>query len=121
MPPKQRSELAEMNGGEPPLPHRTSANGGSGFEDVDELRDANGLVAIISQRRSNGQMTIGVFKAFERDGREERTAFVPEPLFAAYLELVKLAQERVAKIRAEGSEPIKYTPRGHAARPRQGG
>lgn len=107
----KRSELAELDNGTPPVPHRTSANGGSGFVDVDTLRDANGLVAIISQRRSNGSMTLGVFKEFERDGRTERTSFIPEPLFAAYNEICKLAQERIAKIHADGLEPIKYQPR----------
>lgn len=118
MPPsiKTRPELAELDNGKPPIPTRTSANGGSGFVDVDELRDAHGLVAIISQRRSNGQMTIGVFKEFERDGRMERTAFIPEPLFAAYNAISKLAQERILEIRAKGEEPIRYV-----QRPSQGG
>lgn len=108
----KRSELAEMNGGIPPTPHRTSANGGAGFVDVDTLEDANGLIAIISQRRSNGAMTIGVFKQFERDGRMERTSFIPEPLFSAFNALVKLAQERVVEIHEKGLEPIKIEPRG---------
>jgi hypothetical protein len=108
---KTSSELAELNGGTPPIPHRTSSNGGSGFIDIDELRDAHGLVAVVSQRRSNGTITIGVFKEFDRDGRMERTAFIPEALFAAYNAISKLAQERVAEIRAKGEEPIKITPR----------
>ena len=110
--PKQRSELAELNDGVPPIPHRTSANGGNGFIDIDTLRDAHGLVAIISQRRSNGVITMAIFKEFERDNRTERTSFIPETLFGAYNDLSKLAQERVAKIRANGEEPIKITPRG---------
>jgi hypothetical protein len=115
MPPKTRSELAEMNGGEPPVPHRSSAGAGaSGFVDVDRLEDANGLVAIISQRKSNGVMTMGVFKEFERDGRLERTAFIPEPLFDAYEAMVRLARERVAKIVAEGAAPYAMPPQARA-------
>lgn len=106
------SELAELNGGVPPIPHRTSSNGASGFIDLDLLRDAHGLVAVISQRRSNGVITIGIFKEFERDGVMERTNFIPEALFAAFTALSELAQKRVAEIRAKGEEPIKHVPRG---------
>lgn len=90
--------------------------GGSSFVDVETLRDAHGLIAIISQRRSNGVMTLGVFKTFERDGKTERTSFIPEPLFDAYQSLVKIAMERIAQIHAEKLEPIKIEPRGAYAR-----
>lgn len=90
--------------------------GGSGFIDVDTLQDANGLVAIISQRRSNAVLTLGVFKTFERDGVVERTSFIPEPLFEAYNALTKLAQERIAEIREKDLAPIKIEHRGAYAR-----
>lgn len=76
-----------------------------GFIDLDTLRDANGIVAIISQRRSNGTLTFGVFKEFERDGRMDRTSFIPELLGEAYEQMVKLARERIAQIKSDLAPP----------------
>jgi hypothetical protein len=77
--------------------------------DVDEIRSSDGLFAMISQRRANGVFTIAIFKAFERPGsdRVERTSFIPEALISTYIKLAQLAQERIEKIRAEGTAPFR--------------
>lgn len=108
-----RSELKDTEPAPvaPPAPGSV-APGGSGFIDVDMLEDANGLIAIISQRRSNGTMTMAVFKKFDRDGKVERTSFIPEPLFDAHDALWKLARDRVLEIQANGLAPIKIEQRG---------
>jgi len=79
----------------------------SAFVDIEKLRNAEGIIAIISQRRSNGTVTIAVMKEFERDGHMETTAFISETLFEAYQEMVALAVARVRELRETGSLPIK--------------
>ena len=69
------------------------------YIDLDELENAEGLIAIISQRRVNGVITFAIFKTFERDGKE-RTSFISEALRPAYLELQKIAFERIDEIKA---------------------
>lgn len=80
---------------------------GSGFNDLDTLRNSDGLVAFISQRKSNGSITIAVMKEFERDGSMHRTQFISELLFESYLDMVKLAIGRARQLREEGLVPTK--------------
>ena len=82
------------------MPQHNGGGRPSTFVEVDKLKNADGLVAIISKRRSNGTYTFGIFKEFDRDGGTERTAFIPELLFASYRALVDLAIERVSRLRA---------------------
>lgn len=72
------------------------------FVDVDELRDVNGIVAIISLRKATGGLTFAVFKEFERNGRKERTSFVGEHLLEPYLRMVENVKSRVAELREAG-------------------
>lgn len=65
------------------------------------LRSSDGIVAIISQRRSSGLFTFGIFKAFERDGRFERSSFVPEHMVESYLDMVTLVRTRIAELMLE--------------------
>ena len=76
--------------------------------DLDELRSADGLFAVISQRRANGAFTFACFKSFDRGGGAlERTSFIPEELGESYIKLAGLALERIKQIRAAGEAPFK--------------
>lgn len=77
------------------------------FVDIEKLRNAEGLVAIISQRRSNAQVTVSILKEFERDGKIETTSFIGENLFDAYESMLKAVRQRVTELRATGALPIK--------------
>jgi hypothetical protein len=49
-----------------------------GYEDVaeiDEVNENGHVRAVISQRRGHQKYTFALFKVFQRDGQEERTAF----------------------------------------------
>ncbi len=83
---------AEPKGAGPSLP----------YTDLARLSNADGLIAIISQRRSTGVITFAIMKEFERYGAKETTSFVPENLHQSYLDLLVLVGERIAKIRKEG-------------------
>jgi hypothetical protein len=72
-----------------------------GFDDIDTLRNADGIIAIISRRRATGAYTVAVMKEFERDGMHERTQFISENLFDSYQDMVQRAIERVRELRAE--------------------
>jgi len=71
------------------------------YVDLDTLKNADGLVAIISQRTSNGMLTFAIFKEFDRDGAVERTSFISANLTQSYLDMVKLTLERVQEIHAD--------------------
>lgn len=77
----------------------------SPFIDVDRLTNAYGMVGIISQRRSNGQLTFSIFREFERHGDINKTAFFPQDLSEQYLDFAKIVVERVRSIRAGGGLP----------------
>lgn len=67
------------------------------YTDLAKLRNAEGLVAIISRRRSTGVITFAIMKEFERDGRMENTSFVPENLHPSYVDLLKIVGEWISK------------------------
>lgn len=70
------------------------------YIDLDILRNSDDIVAIISQRRSNGVLTFAIFKEFERDRRPERTSFVAESLIPSYIAMANLVEKRIHEIRS---------------------
>lgn len=68
------------------------------YIDIDEIRDPEGIVAVMSQRLSNRAITFAVFKEFERDGRPERTSFIAASLRAPFRRVIDLVFERVAEL-----------------------
>jgi hypothetical protein len=84
-----------------PAPAQSSRSGSPpAYIDLDKLRSADGIIGIISQRRSTGVLTFGVFKEFERDGLVEKSSFVPENMLESYLAMVQLVRERIAELKA---------------------
>src|ERR1043165_4941306 len=69
------------------------------FEDIDTLRDAYGIIAVISRRTTNGTLTFAVFKEFERNGKVCRTGFIPELLGEQAESMVRKARNRIQEIR----------------------
>lgn len=94
---------APVTNGQPPKRSGASPS----YIDIDRIRSAEGIVAIISLRKSTPRIyTFGIFREYERDGVYERTQFVPETYGAAYLDMVKIVIERIAKLRADNiTEP----------------
>lgn len=70
----------------------------NGFEDIDKLTNAEGMVAFISRRKSSGKITFAIMREFERDGNIEYTQFIPEHLIEPYLDLVKRVVARVREV-----------------------
>jgi heme exporter protein D len=94
---KRPSSSAEIDTAPTPPP----ANGGNRgpYVDLDTLKSADGIIGIISQRRSTGVLTFAVFKEFERDGILEKSSFVPENMGASYLAMVHLVLDRIAELK----------------------
>ncbi len=80
------------------------------FVDVDKIRNAYQMVAVISQRPSNGLLTFSIFREFERDGRIDRTGFIPEDMADIYLDMAKMAVARMRELRASGDLPFATRP-----------
>lgn len=70
----------------------------SGYEDVEEISDPDGVVALISRRKSNGAISIALFKVFERDGVREKTNFLNAKQFAGIRRVLDIAEKRIAKL-----------------------
>lgn len=81
-----------------------------GFQDIDTLRNSDGLTAVISQRRKSGELTFGIFRQWDNAGTSERTSFVPERMGAAYLDMVGMAIKRMAELRKAGNLPFGNPP-----------
>ena len=77
-----------------------------GYEDVDQLDDVteHGHVrAVISQRRGHQKYTFALFKVFQRDGIEERTAFFePDRHLDGILRLLPLVRKKIAEMENKG-------------------
>lgn len=90
-----------------------------GYQDVDRLTNADGIVAVISQRRRTGVLTFAMFREFENDGRKEQTSFVPEYLAASFALLLTKVIARMAELKDSGRLPFPlptYRPPSAAAR-----
>ena len=73
----------------------------NGYEDIEEIADPDGVIGLISRRRSNGALTIGLFKVFQRDGVNEKTNFFNLRHLAAVRRVLAIAEVRLAKLEAE--------------------
>jgi hypothetical protein len=72
----------------------------NGYEDIEEIGDPDGVIAVISRRRSNGALSVGIFKVFERDGVKEKTNFLNSRHFAAVRRVLDIAETRIKKLEA---------------------
>jgi hypothetical protein len=70
----------------------------NGYEDVEEIHDPDGVVGVISRRRSNGALSIAIFKVFDRDGVKEKTNFLSARHFAGVRRVLAIAEDRIAKL-----------------------
>lgn len=78
---------------------------GGSFTELDVLRSADGLKAIISQRKSTGVITCAIVKEFQRDGETVTTGFIPESLMDDYITMAQLAKKRIEELRRTGAVP----------------
>ncbi len=71
----------------------------SGYEDVGEpIRDPEGVIAILSRRRSNGQLSVAVMKEFDRDGQTERTSFMQRRHIDAAIRVLTIARDEMDRM-----------------------
>lgn len=80
---------------------------GSAYEDLDTLKDANGLIARISRRLRTGEVTFAVFKMFERDGEPQQTSFIPLELADAYIAMATNAKQRCIELAKDLPPPTR--------------
>ena len=67
----------------------------NGYEDFLEIDDADGITAVISRRIFNGDLAVGVFRKYERDGVTEKTAFMPVRQIDAAIRVLQIAKEKM--------------------------
>lgn len=71
------------------------------YVDVDRMQSADGVTAIISQRRATGLFTFSIHREFERDGFMEKTFFITETGMESYLAMLTMVREKIAKLIAD--------------------
>ena len=71
------------------------------FLELDVLRSADGVKAVISQRTSNGVITFAIVREYERDGVPEVTDFFPENLLESKRAMLDLVKARIAELRKD--------------------
>jgi hypothetical protein len=81
-------------------PMSTGSGIRNGYEDIEEICDPDGVIAVISRRRSNGALSVAVFKLFERDGTKEKTNFFGARHFAGVRRVLEIAETKIAKLEA---------------------
>lgn len=70
----------------------------TGYDDIDEISDPDGVVALISKRRSNGALSLAIFRVYERDGEKEKTTFFSPKHIAAVRRVLDIAETKMAKL-----------------------
>jgi hypothetical protein len=76
----------------------------NGYEDIEEISDPDGVIAVISRRRSNGTLSVAVFKTFERDGAVEKTNFFGARHFAGVRRVLDIAEKKISKLEASAPQ-----------------
>lgn len=71
------------------------------FIELDVLRSASGVKAVISQRTSNGVITFTIVKEFRRQGVSDWTAFFAEDEISDFEEMLALVKTRITELRAD--------------------
>ncbi len=71
------------------------------FLELDVLRSACGVKAVISQRTSNGVITFTIVKEFNRHGTTDWTGFFAEDELGEFEEMLALVKKRIAELRAD--------------------
>lgn len=75
----------------------------TGYDDIDEITDPDGVVALISRRRSNGALSVAIFRTYERDGEKEKTNFFGSKHIAAARRVLDIDEARMTKLEAAGA------------------
>ena len=86
----------------------------NGYEDIEDIADPDGVVAVISRRRSNGMLSVAVFKTFERDGVREKTNFFNSRHFAAVRRVLEIAEQRLAVLEAGAAPTVERSSKASA-------
>ena len=83
------------------------------FRELDVLRNAEGMKAVISQRISNGTITFAIVREFTRDGKVETTGFIPLQAIDAFADMLELVKKRCAELEKGSAQPVGRNPNGH--------
>ena len=88
--------------------------------DKDEIRDVDGVVAIITENTQTGRRCVGFFKEFDRDGDglKERTAHLNAKQLDAVARLIPTVKKKLAEMEAASSSTSEDVP---PIRPRKAG
>jgi hypothetical protein len=71
------------------------------YEDVDVLRDPDGILIVISKRIQRQPLfTLAIFKVFERNGVQERSSFLTTRQIPAVIRLLAIAEKRILELEA---------------------
>lgn len=68
--------------------------------DLETLRNSDGIIGIISQRRRNGALTCGIFRVIEGEDGVAKTSFIPEHLIPRWIEMAEMLGKRCMEIHA---------------------
>lgn len=79
------------------------------YVDIDRLQSANGITAVLSQRRKDGKITYAIFREWPQvddDGttQVQRGAFMSERHIDSHMEMLRMVRERIAHFHANPDE-----------------
>jgi hypothetical protein len=64
----------------------------SQFDELNTIRNSEGLTAVITRKQSNGAISVAIFKEFERNGVLERSPFFQTRQIEQAVELLQTAR-----------------------------
>ena len=71
----------------------------SGYIEVDRIQDPDGALAVLSMRVGGPPIcSIAIFKTFDRDGAEEKTAFFSHKMIDSVKRVVDIAGPRAQEL-----------------------
>ena len=76
-------------------PTNSTPNSTSKFTEVEHLRDPDGIIAVITERASDGRVSFMLAREFEREGVTQRSAYMARRHIAAARRLLNDLEDRL--------------------------
>lgn len=79
----------------------------NGYQDVETLRNAEDVIAVITRRTGSYQHTASFFKVYAREGEEARTSFFSLKALVGLRQMIDTADTRITELEEQAKKEMR--------------
>ena len=80
------------------MPPQENSASETRYNETDIIKDPDGVIAVITERVSDGAISFGIYREFDRGGRTERSKFLARRHVAGARRLLDDLEERLEQL-----------------------